>query len=88
MPQLYHPDFVIRARTILRLENASDFNYLRFILPLLNDPDDSVRWAVIRFLNTHSQLINNPLIYMELKSHIQKEMNLVIKEKVKELLLK
>ena len=88
VPQLYHPDFVTRARTILRLENASDLNYLRFILPLLNDPDDSVRWAVIRFLSTHSQLIYNPLIYMELKSHIQKEMNLVIKEKVKELLRK
>jgi hypothetical protein len=86
VPQLYHPDFVTRARTILRLENASDLNYLRFILPLLNDPDDSVRWAVIRFLTSHSHLTKNPLVYTELKSHIQKEMNEVIKEKVKELL--
>jgi hypothetical protein len=85
VPQLYHPDFVTRARTILRIEEASDFNYLRFILPLLNDPDDSVRWAVVRFLNKHIQLIKNPIVHRELKNHLEKEMNPVIKEKVKEL---
>lgn len=85
VPQLYHPDFVTRARTILKLELACDMNYLKFILPLLEDPDDSVRWAVIRFLNRHAHLIKNPLIYKELKNHIEKELNPVIKDKIIEL---
>jgi hypothetical protein len=88
VPQLYHPDFVTRARTILKLELAGDMNYLKFILPLLNDPDDSVRWAVIRFLNTHIHLIRNPLVYKELKGHIEIELNPVIKEKMIELFKK
>ncbi len=88
VPQLYHPDFVTRARTILKLELACDMNYLNFILPLLEDPDDSVRWAVIRFLNTHIKLIRNPLVYKELKNHIEKELNPVIKEKTIELFKK
>ncbi len=88
VPQLYHPDFVARARTILKLELSGDMNYLNFILPLLKDPDDSVRWAVIRFLNTHMHLIRNPLVYKELKSHVEKELNPVIKEKMIELFKK
>ena len=88
VPQLYHPDFVTRARTILKLELACDMNYLKFILPLFNDPDDSVRWAVIRFLNTHIHLIKNPIVNKELKCHIQKELNPVIKEKMIELFKK
>jgi len=88
VPQLYHPDFVTRARTILKLELEGDKNYLNFILPLLNDPDDSVRWAVIRFLNSHKQLINNPLVHKELKSHIKYELNTVIKKKIIELFKK
>ena len=88
VPQLYHPDFITRARTILKLELAADMNYLKFILPLLNDPDDSVRWAVIQFFNTHAHLLKNPLVHKELKSLIEKELNPVIKEKVIELFKK
>ena len=88
VPKLYHPDFITRARTILKLEQAGDKNYLNFILPLLNDPDDSVRWAVIRFLDKHSHIIKNPLVNKELKYHIEKESNPVIKEKMKELFKK
>ncbi|MHA1932418.1 MAG: HEAT repeat domain-containing protein, partial [Promethearchaeota archaeon] len=51
VPQLYHPDFITRARTIFKIQQAGDKKYLNLIIPLLNDPDDSVRWAVIRFLN-------------------------------------
>ncbi|MFX1378744.1 MAG: HEAT repeat domain-containing protein [Promethearchaeota archaeon] len=88
VPHLYHPDFVTRARTILKIELAGDMSYLNFILPLLKDPDDSVRWAVIRFLNTHIHLIKNPLVYKELKNHAEKELNPVIKEKMRELFKK
>lgn len=84
VPQLYHTDFITRARTIFRLEEAGDKSYLKFLIPLLNDPDDSVRWAVIRFLNSNN-LLKNPLIYKELKNLIEKESNLVIKENLKEI---
>lgn len=85
VPRLYHTDFIIRARTIFELEEAGDKKYIKFIIPLINDPDDSVRWAVIRFLDTHN-LAKIPLIYRELKNIIEKESNPVIKEKIKELL--
>ena len=88
VPQLYHPDFITRARTVLKLAQTGDLSYLNFILPLLNDPDDSVRWAVIRFLNTHMHLLKNPLVYKEIKSYIGKELNPVIREKMKELFKK
>ncbi|MFW9970409.1 MAG: HEAT repeat domain-containing protein [Candidatus Odinarchaeota archaeon] len=88
VPQLYHPDFVVRARTILKLELTGDMNYLKFLLPLLSDPDDAVRWALIRFLNKHIHLLRNPLVYKELKSYAQKELNPVIKEKMIELFKK
>jgi hypothetical protein len=88
VPKLYHPDFIIRARTLMKLEQSGDTNYLNFILPLLNDPDDSVRWSVIRFLKKYSYLLNNPLVYKELKIHIEKELNPVIRDKIKELIKK
>ncbi len=88
VPQLYHPDFITRARTVLKLAQTGDLSYLNFILPLLNDPDDSVRWAVIRFLNMHEHLLNNPLVYKEIKCSIGEENNPVIKKKVKELFKK
>ncbi|MFX0105530.1 MAG: HEAT repeat domain-containing protein [Candidatus Hodarchaeota archaeon] len=88
VPQLYHPDFITRARTILKLQQTGDIKYLNFILLLLNDPDDSVRWAVIRFLEAHVRLTKNPLVYKEIKYHIERESNPVIREKIKELLRK
>ena len=87
MPQLYHPDFIIRARTIFKIQQTKDKQYLKFILPLLNDPDDSVRWAVITSLDC-LDLNNNPLVHKELKNFIEKESNLVIKEKIKEVFKK
>jgi len=87
VPQLYHTDFITRARTIFKLEEAGDKSYLKFLIPLLNDPDDSVRWAVIRFFNS-KKLLKNPLIYKELKNLIEKESNLIIKEKLKEIFKK
>ncbi|MFX1409825.1 MAG: HEAT repeat domain-containing protein [Promethearchaeota archaeon] len=87
VPKLYHPDFIIRARTIFRIEEANDIKYLRFILPLLNDPDDSVRWAATKFLDSHN-LIKNPLVFKELKNFINKESNPVIKQRVKEIFKK
>ncbi len=88
VPQLFHPDFITRARTILKLEQMGDLTYIKYIFCLLNDPDDSVRWAVIRFLDTHSQLIRNPLVSKDLKSYIEKESNQVIRDKMKELFKK
>ncbi|MFW9989829.1 MAG: HEAT repeat domain-containing protein [Candidatus Odinarchaeota archaeon] len=86
VPQLYHPDFITRAKTVMKLENIGDLSYINFILLLLNDPDDSVRWSVIRFLNTYKHLLKNPLVYKEIKYYIEKELNPVIREKIKELL--
>jgi hypothetical protein len=83
VPQLYHPDFTTRARTINKIQQAGDTKYLKFILPLLNDPDDSVRWAVIRFLETYG-LVKNPLVFKEIKRFVESESNPVIKEKLKE----
>ena len=85
VPQLYHPDFITRARTVMKLAQTGDNHYLNFILPLLNDPDDSVRWSVIRFLNMHKHLLKNPLVYNEIKCYIGKELNPVIREKMKEI---
>jgi len=84
VPQLYHPDFIVRARTIFKIEQASDQKYLKLIIPLLNDPDDSVRWAVIRFLDKFN-LIRNPLVYKELKIFQELESNPVIKDKLREI---
>jgi hypothetical protein len=87
VPKLYSPDFITRAKTIFKLEQAGDKKYLRFILPLLNDPDDSVRWAVLRFLDTN-QMVKNPLVCNELKCFMEIESNPVIREKSKEIFKK
>jgi hypothetical protein len=80
---LYNPDFITRARTIFKIEQAGDKKYLKYILPLLNDPDDSVRWAVLRFLDTFN-MVKNPLVCKEIKCFIERESNSVIKEKAKD----
>lgn len=83
VPQLYHPEFTTRARTIFKIQQKGDIKYLKFILPLLNDPDDSVRWAVIRFLETYG-LVKNPIVFKELKKFVESESNPVIREKLRE----
>ncbi|MFX0082650.1 MAG: HEAT repeat domain-containing protein [Candidatus Hodarchaeota archaeon] len=87
VPYLYDPDFITRARTIFKIEQVGDKKYLKYILPLLNDPDDSVRWAVLRFLDTFN-MVKNPLVCKEIKCFIEKESNYVIKEKAKEVFKK
>ena len=82
--KLYHPDFTVRARAIKQIEKNKDLKYLEFILPLINDPDDSCRWAVINLLISLNQ-IKNPKIFKKLKNHINFESNLIIRKKLKEI---
>jgi len=81
LPQLYSPDFIVRARAVMKIKQNNDVRYLKFLLPLLDDPDDSVRWSAIKFLSKH---IDNPIIYYELKKHLNKELNPIISENLKE----
>lgn len=83
--KLYHPDFVIRARTIMEIENSGKANYLKFMIPLIEDPDDSVRWALIKFL-VSLKLINNPMVKDKLEDHLRDEKNPIIVKKIKEIL--
>ncbi|MFX0072138.1 MAG: HEAT repeat domain-containing protein [Candidatus Hermodarchaeota archaeon] len=80
IPKLYNPDFLIRARTIMEIGKKGDNKYLKFILPLINDPDDSVRWAVINLLV--DKYLDDPLIYELLKAKTRKELNPVIRKKL------
>lgn len=76
--QLYSPDFLVRAKAVLDLGKMDSFKYLNFLLPLLRDPDDSVRWSVINLLiNKH---INNSKIYKKLKKHVEYESNPIIRK--------
>lgn len=85
VPHLYAPDFITRARTVFKIQQAKDMNYLKFILPLLKDPDDSVRYAILRLLDALN-LVTYPLVCNELKCFIENESNPIIKEKCKDLL--
>ena len=83
--KLYHPDFLIRSETIRHLEKEDLRKYLRYILPLLKDKDDAVRWAII------NQLFKNDLHKKEkissfLKEHSKRETNPVIKAKLEKCL--
>ena len=82
LPQIYSPDFIVRARAIMKIKENNDVRYIKFLLPLLDDPDDSVRWSVIKFLSKH---IKNPIIYSELKNHLSKELNPIIYDNLKEI---
>jgi len=81
LPQIYSPDFIVRARAVMKIKENNDVRYLKFLLPLLDDPDDSVRWSAIKFLSQH---IDNPIIHYELKKHLNKELNHIISENLKE----
>ncbi len=84
--QLYNPDFIKRARAIMQIEDAENLNYLNFILPLVEDPDDSVRWAAINFLINMKQL-DDSLVYNKLINQMGKESNPVIQKKLKAVLI-
>lgn len=78
--KLYDPDFLIRVQAIKEIDKKN-LNYLKFLLPMIKDPDDSVRAAVINLLiNRH---LDNHLVLKNLKKHVKKESNPVIKEKLK-----
>ena len=85
--KLYHPDFIVRANAIMQIEKNDALTNLNFILPLMSDPDDSVRWAVMRLLDSLDQTENqNPIIFKKLKKQVEIEPNPVIQKKIKKLL--
>jgi len=83
--QLYHTDFTIRANAILQIEQEKKYKYLPYLLPLLEDPDDSVRWALINSL-INLNLVENPLILKKLEARLNRETNRVIKQKLESLI--
>ena len=85
--QLYNPDFIARARAIMQIEDAKELNYLKYVLPLVEDPDDSVRWAAINFLINRENL-NDPIVYEKLISQMDRESNTIIQKKLKDVLKK
>ena len=85
--QLYNSDFIARARAIMQIEEAGDLSYLKYVLPLVEDPDDSVRWAAINFLINMKQL-EDPIVYKKLAIQMRKESNSVIHKKLTETLEK
>ena len=83
LPELYNPDFIIRARAVMKITENNDKRYIKFLLPLIDDPDDSVRWSVIRFLSKHK---HNQIICSELRDHLDKELNPVIYDNLKQII--
>ena len=83
--QLYNQDFIARAKAIMQIEEAGDLSYLKYILPLVEDPDDSVRWAAINFLINMEQL-DDPIVYKKLTFQMEKESNSVIRNKLLDIL--
>jgi hypothetical protein len=75
LPHLYNPDFILRARTVMKIKENDDIDYIMFLLPLINDPDDSVRWSVIEYLSKYTRI---PIIKKKLADHIDYELNPVI----------
>jgi len=85
--QLYNPDFIVRARAIMQIEDTGDLTYLKYVLPLVADPDDSVRWAAINFFINKAQL-DELIVSKKLALQLQKESNSVIRKKLIEILEK
>ncbi|MFX1275111.1 MAG: hypothetical protein ACFFBP_19845 [Promethearchaeota archaeon] len=83
--QLYNPDFIKRARAIMQVQHAGALNYSKVILSLMDDPDDSVRWAALNFFISLDQL-NNSEFQNKLKSRINKEINQTIQKKIFQIL--
>ena len=75
LPQLYSPDFVVRARTIMKIKENDHKKYVKFLLPLIDDPDDSVRWSVIDYLMNYKE---EEKINLILKNHLTNESNPII----------
>jgi uncharacterized protein YdiU (UPF0061 family) len=79
--RLYNPDFITRARTVMELAESQSKEYSKFILPLINDQDDSVRWAVLQFIMKNN-LHNEEPIKKKLIERKKIEKNTVIKERL------
>lgn len=77
LPQLYSPDFLMRAKIIMKIKEYDDKKYIKFLIPLLDDPDDSVRWSVIDYLSMHK---DDHIIKNNLKNHVNHELNPIILE--------
>lgn len=84
---LYHPDFVIRAKSIKEIMDMEKDNYFKYIIPLIDDPDDSVRFQVLKYFISQ-ELIPNPIIKNQLRKRLNKELNPIIINKIKEILNK
>lgn len=83
--KLYDPDFLIRVQAIKEIDKK-DLNYLKFLLPMIKDPDDSVRAAVINLLiDRHLEDLK---VVKHLKRQINRESNPVIKEKLRNIIEK
>lgn len=83
--KLYHPDFVIRAKAIMEISKKDILDNLALMLPILNDPDDSVRYAMIKTLLNYELMSHNKII-PHLKKHYKRESNSVIKRKIRRFL--
>lgn len=80
--KLYNPDFLIRVQGIKEIDKK-DLSYLKFLLPMIRDPDDSVRAAIINLLI--KKHLKDPKVLKLLKRQINKESNPVIKEKLRKI---
>ena len=85
--QLYHPDFIIRVKAIMLVEESGELKDIELISPLINDPDDSVRWAVIKLFDSNN-LIADPNIRKKLQDRLKIEPNLIIQKKLREILIR
>ena len=83
--RLFNPDFIMRAKTIMEIDERGKEEYFKYVIPLIDDPDDSVRWAVIQLLISHNLIQKNPIVEEHLREHMRSEKNKVIKEKIREL---
>lgn len=83
--QLYSPDFIQRARAIMiATERSWGSDFFDYILPLLDDPDDSVRWAVLNYLSNNNKN-KEKKARKNLKKRYKIEKNKIIKKKIGEL---
>ena len=79
--QLYHSDFIVRARAIMQAELSGKSSIAKYILPLMDDPDDSVRWAAINYFINSNQL-KNLKVKKKIESRRDVELNSIIQEKL------
>lgn len=80
MFKLLHSDFIVRARSIMNIvENNEVIKYLVYLIPLLDDPDHSVRFTAVNALLRHLDL---EIVKKALRSRIKKENNPIIKRRI------